>query len=292
VRWSILLRDRARLARHPYRHQSPSPEPSLDGIGERHVTTSQASTVLEPFSGALPPLETVAPIPKEQLYEKLSKAIIDQVLSGSFVPGQRLPAERDLARSFGVSRPSLREALGALQTLGVVETRHGSGSWISSNALDVLADHPQGVIDLGERPVMLLEARAIVEPSIASLAAERYAPDPELDRLLALMDAARDWEDPSHRMTWSEADRLFHQRLAVHTHNAVLIIAADAISSVQAQPLWRRLRDDSFTVAGRITRAIDEHEEIFKAVSSGAPEAAAAAARNHIGEVRDSMLLE
>jgi DNA-binding FadR family transcriptional regulator len=256
------------------------------------MKTEQASAVLEALPQELPPLEAVAPIPKEQLYEKLSKAIIDQILGGSLTPGQRLPSERELARAFAVSRPSLREALGALQTLGVVDTRHGAGSWVSADALDVLANHPHGVIDLGERPVMLLEARIIVEPSIASLAAERYRPDPELEGLLEMMDAARDWENPTHRMTWSEADRLYHQRLGVHTHNAVLIAAADAIASVQAQPLWRRLRDDSFTVAGRITRAIAEHERIFKAISAGKPEAAAAAARDHLDAVRDSMLLE
>lgn len=256
------------------------------------MTRNQVSAVLEALPSQLPPLETVAPIPKEQLYEKLSKAIIDQILGGSLAPGQRLPPERELARAFGVSRPSLREALGALQTLGVVETRHGSGSWISADALDVLAHHPQGVIDLGVRPVMLLEARAIVEPSIASLAAERYAPDDELERLLQMMDAARDWENPTHRTTWSDADRLYHQRLAVHTHNTVLIAAADAIASVQAQALWRRLRDDTFTVGGRIPRAIEEHECIFEAVSSGNPEAAAAAARDHLQAVRDSMGLE
>ena len=256
------------------------------------MTRNQASAVLEVLPSELPPLETVAPIPKEQLYEKLSKAIIDQILGGYLAPGQRLPAERELARAFGVSRPSLREALGALQTLGVVETRHGAGSWVSTDALEVLADHPHGVIDLGERPVMLLEARIIVEPSIASLAAERYTPDAELEGLLEMMGGARDWENPEHRRTWSEADRLYHQRLAAHTHNAVLIAAADAIASVQAQPLWRRLRDDSFTVAGRITRAIREHERIFKAVRVGKPEAAAAAARDHLDAVRDSMLLE
>lgn len=240
----------------------------------------------------LPPFESVGPIPKEQLNEKLSKAIVDQILAGRLAPGQRLPPERDLARAFGVSRPSLREALGALQTLGVVETHHGSGSWISANALDVLAHHPDGVLDLGVSPVMLLEARATLEPTIASLAAQRYTNDPELERLLAMMNEARDWENPAHRVTWSDADRWYHQRLAIHTHNSVFIAAADFTASVQAQALWRRLRDDTFTVPGRIPHAIEEHQRIFDAVSNGQPEDAAHAARDHLRAVRDSMGLE
>ena len=100
-----------------------------------------ATAMLEGTSSELPRFDGVVPIPKQQLYEKLSRAIIDQVLGGTLTPGQRLPSERELARAYGVSRPSLREALGALQTLGVVETRHGSGSWVSEQALDALADH-------------------------------------------------------------------------------------------------------------------------------------------------------
>jgi DNA-binding FadR family transcriptional regulator len=248
--------------------------------------------LLEALPNELPPLESLLPIPKEQLTEKVSKAIVDQVLAGLLTPGQRLPPERELARALGVSRPSLREGLGTLQTLGVVETRHGSGSWVSTEALDALAHHPDGALDLGVSPVMLLEAREVIEPTIASLAAERFTPDAELERLLAMMAESRNWENPAHRAAWSDGDRWYHQRLAAHTHNAVLVAAADFVASVQAQALWRRLRDDTFTVPGRIARAIDEHESIYDAVSNRRPEAAAAAARAHLEAVRDSMGLD
>jgi DNA-binding FadR family transcriptional regulator len=253
---------------------------------------ARREAVVDAAPNELARLETVVPIAKQQLAEKLSKAIIDQILAGLLSPGQRLAPERELARAFGVSRPSLREALGALQMLGVVETRHGSGSWISPDALDALAHHPDGVLDLGVSPVMLLEAREVVEPAIASLAAERFTPDPQLERLLALMDQARDWENPVHRAAWSDGDRWYHQRLAVHTHNTALIASADFIASVQAEALWRRLRDDTFTVPGRITRAIEEHERIFEAVRNGRSDEAARAAREHLHAVRESMGLE
>jgi len=247
---------------------------------------------LEAVETELPALESLPSIPKEQLHEKVSKAIVDQILAGLLAPGQRLPSERELARALDVSRPSLREALGVLQTLGVVETRHGSGSWISNDALDALAHHPDGALDLGVSPMRLLEARFVIEPTIAALAAERFVADSELQRLLAMMEEAKDWENPVHRAAWSDGDRWYHQRIASHTHNAVFVAAADYIASVQAQALWRRLRDDTFTVPGRIPRAIEEHQRIYEAIVSQSPDAAAEAARDHLEAVRDSMGLD
>jgi DNA-binding FadR family transcriptional regulator len=176
--------------------------------------------------------------------------------------------------------------------LGVVETRHGSGSWVAPNALDVLKNRPEGALDLGVSPVTLLEAREVVEPAIASLAAMRFAPDPEIDRLLEMMDHARDWENAVHRATWSDADRLYHRQLALQAQNPVFLAAAEFIASVQAQQLWRSLRDDTFVVPGRIARAVEEHQRIIDAISKGRPEEAAAAARDHLRAVRDSMGLE
>ena len=238
------------------------------------------------------PLQTFPAIPKEQLYEKISSALIEQISVGTLVPGQRLPAERELAKALGVSRPSLREALGALQMLGVVETRHGSGSWVTPTALEALRHRREGGLDLGVSPVTLLEAREVIEPAIASAAAGRFVPDPEIDRLLEMMDRARDWENPVHRATWSDADRLYHRQIAVHAQNPVFLAAAEFIASVQAQPLWRGLRDDTFVVPGRIARAVEEHARIFEAISQGRPQEAEAAARDHLQAVRDSMGLE
>jgi DNA-binding FadR family transcriptional regulator len=237
-------------------------------------------------------LDAVGPIPKEQLYEKVSAAIIEQIRARTLRAGQRLPAERELARAFGVSRPSLREALAALQVLGVIETRHGFGSCVAENALELLADQPDGLPDLGVSAVALLEARAIVEPAIAACAAERFVPDPEIDRLLEMMREASDWENPAHRVTWSDADRLYHQRLAVHSRNPVFANAADFIASVQAQLLWRRMRDETLAVPDRIASAVQEHERIYDAIRNGRPREAEAAARDHVQGVLDSMGLE
>ena len=236
---------------------------------------------------------SLAPIPKVQLYEQISSRIIEQIRIGAWPAGQRLPAERELARVFGVSRPSLREALGALQMLGVVETQHGSGSWVAENASEILAKRPPAdALDFGVSAVALLEARSILEPIIASLAAARYTPDPEIERLLAMMDEARDWENPEHRAVWSDADRMFHRQIAIHVDNPVFLAVADSIARIMAEPLWRGLRDEMLAVPGRIAASVEEHQRIFEAIREGRPDDAAKQARHHIDFVREYMGLE
>ncbi len=243
---------------------------------------------------AAPPVSdtfnALAPIARVQLYEQISSRIIEQIASGAWLPGQKLPAERDLAAAFGVSRPSLREALGALQMLGVVETQHGSGSRVAPSAMDVLARRgPSEELDFGVSPVALLDARSVIEPTIASLAARRYTRDAELERLLAMMDEARDWSNPAHRAVWSDADRAFHRRIAVYADNAIFLAAADNIANVMNQPLWRRLRDDMLAVPERIEASVREHERIFAAIRDGRAGDAARFAAEHVQVVRDYM---
>ncbi len=235
-------------------------------------------------------LSSIGPISKVQLYEEVSRRIIEQIRSGAWECGQRLPSERELAAVFGVSRPSLREALGALQMLGVVETQHGSGSWVTETALDILARQPAtDALDFGVSPVALLDARSAVEPAIASLAAARFTPDEEMERLLAMMDDARDWENPVHRAIWSDADRLFHQQIAIHADNPVLFAVADHIARVMSEPLWRRLRDDMLAEPGRISASVDEHQKIFEALQANEPAEAARRASRHVRVVRKYM---
>jgi DNA-binding FadR family transcriptional regulator len=236
---------------------------------------------------------SLAPIPRVQLYEQICDRIIEQVQVGAWGVGQRLPSERELAAVLGVSRPSLREALGALQMIGVLETRHGSGSWVADDALDILkARGTTEALDLGVSPVALLEARAAIEPEIASLAASRFTPDTEIERLLEMMDDARDWENPAHRTVWSDADCLFHKRIAAHADNPVLSAAADHIARVMSEPLWRRLRDDMLATPGRIDQSVDEHERIYEAVRLRRAEDAATFAAAHVHAVRRYMGLK
>jgi DNA-binding FadR family transcriptional regulator len=231
-----------------------------------------------------------------QRYEQIADHLIGELRRGALQAGARLPGERELAGRLGVGRASVREALGALQVRGLVETRPGAGSYIAADALERLAgaDELAAGLDLpaDAGPAAVLEARRLLEPGMAALAARRAAADPEVERLLEVMAASADPADPEQRRRWSDADRAFHRQIAVATANPVLMAIADHLAALMDQPLWQALRDDSIAVPGRTTLQLAEHRLIAAAVAEGDPEAARRHAADHIDRARRYMALD
>jgi DNA-binding FadR family transcriptional regulator len=213
-----------------------------------------------------------------QRYEQVADRIAADIRAGRLARGERLPSERDLARRLEVGRASVREAIAALQVAGLVETRRGSGSFVA-----VAPDEVREVHD--SSPSDLLEARALLEPQVARLAAQRGRPDEEIEALLATME-------DSTGDVWNDCDRRFHQRIAALTGNPVLVDLADRIAAVMDEPLWQRLRDDSIAVPGRTTLHLAEHRMIYEAIAEGDADAAELYASQHIRRVRRYMTLD
>ena len=141
-------------------------------------------------------------------------------------------------------------------------------------------------------PSDVLEARALIEPAVARLAAERGRADLECERLLAAMEAAADPADPAARQGWNESDRLFHLRIAELTGNPVLAGIAGHVAALMDQPLWQRLRDDSIATPGRTSIHLAEHRMIYEAIAEGDPDAASLYATQHVKRVRRYMTLD
>jgi DNA-binding FadR family transcriptional regulator len=228
-------------------------------------------------------LSTFRPL---QRYEQIAERLSADIRSGLIAPGERLPSERELARSLDVSRASVREALAALQLRGVVETRPGAGTFVTSDA----AAKPDGPAH-DASPSAVLEARAQLEPAVARLAAARAQPDAAVENLLAAMEAATEPGDPVARATWNASDRLFHRQLAAMTGNPVLLAFADHVAALMDEPLWQRLRDDSIATPGRTRIHVAEHRMIYEAIVEGDAEAAAFYSAQHINRVRTYMEL-
>jgi DNA-binding FadR family transcriptional regulator len=236
----------------------------------------------------------LGPLRATQLYERIVERIAGEIRLGLLRPGERLPSERDLARRLEVGRSSVREAIAALQLQGVLETRPGSGSFVAMDAVErvqELAGPGDGGLALPHdaSPSALLEARALLEPAVAALAARRGRPDPYAEELLARMDRAA---DGSAHAEWNEGDRLFHRQIAVMADNPVLVALADHIAATMDEPLWQRLRDESVAVAGRARLHAAEHRMIYEAIVAGDAEAAAFYATQHIQRVRRYMTLD
>lgn len=216
-----------------------------------------------------------------QRYEQIAERLAADIRAGVLAPGARLPSERELARTLEVSRASVREALASLQLQGVVETRHGAGTF-------VVGPPPSngGVGGTGSSPSAVLEARLQLEPAVVRLAAARAQPDETAETLLAAMEA-----EPVDIATWNASDRLFHRQLAAMTGNPVLLAFADHVASLMDQPLWRRLRDESIAEPGRTRIHVAEHRMIYEAIVAGDAEAAAFYSVQHINRVRAYMEL-
>jgi len=233
---------------------------------------------------------TIEPLRTLQRYEHVAERLAAEIRSGALAPGQRLPSERDLARRLTVGRASVREAIAALQVQGMIDTRPGSGSFVAADAAE--RTPPPAGLPHDASPTDLLEARALIEPAVARLAAERGRPDAVAERLLAAMEAASDPADPAARAGWNESDRLFHRQIAAMTGNPVLAGIAEHIAGLMDQPLWQRLRDDSIATPGRTSIHLAEHRMIYEAVTDGDAEAAASYAAGHVKRVRRYMTLD
>lgn len=225
----------------------------------------------------------------KQIYEQVADQIRVQIQSGHYSPGARLPSERDLAHLLKVSRPAVREAIGALQNEGLVVTRHGSGTYVADafgRPSNVTPLHPGDLpADADFSPISTLEVRLLIEPAIARLAARRAQRDPLAEQYLKQMADVKDITDPLHQARWSESDRLFHRQLAVMTGDRLICRIAEEISTTMSQPLWNRLRDDGIYDPERIQLYVAEHRLIYEAIVAGDEDAAAFYVEGHLKRV-------
>ena len=210
--------------------------------------------------------------------QQIVARLLDLIQQRHLEPGDRLPAERELAATMGVSRSSLREALRALTVLGVTEMRHGTGTYISSLEPDLLVRHLSFVLSLSDQASdQLFEARKVVEPAMAALAAERIN-DGTLELLEACVKRAR--EAIGDADAFMETDLELHDAIRVAAENAIL---GRFMESIRALGLASRMRTGSRRAVQEQT--VKDHRKIVAALRARDPEAASAAMHRHIENV-------
>lgn len=216
-----------------------------------------------------------------RLYQQIVQQIEESIRKGALKAGDQLPAERELALQFGVSRTAVREAVKALHEKGLVEAYPGRGTFITSetsNSIRLSLDRMIKTSQL-EGTLHLVEVREILEPEIAALAATRADEETmkEMRDAVAIMDEAR--KDPD---AYIEADLDFHLALAEAAANPIILSLIDSIIGV-----LREQRMRIFQVDGGPQRGQYHHKRILEAVQNRDASGAREAMRAHLRQVRE-----
>jgi GntR family transcriptional repressor for pyruvate dehydrogenase complex len=216
-----------------------------------------------------------------RLYEQIVQQVEESILEGQLKPGDQLPAERDLAQRFGVSRTAVREAVKALREKGLVEAYTGRGTFVTNGKSQAMRQSLDLIIKVSrqEGSLHLAELRRILEPEIAALA----APQIEEQLLTTMREAVaamdRNKHDPE---AYIEADLDFHLALAEAADNPLILALIDSIVG-----LLREQRSRIFEVDGGPGRGQFHHKRILEAVERRDSDGAREAMRAHLEQVRE-----
>lgn len=195
-------------------------------------------------------------------------------------PDDQLPAERELAQRFGVSRPTIREALAALELAGIVQSYKGRGTMVIATSSQVAS---WGVDVL---PPQVFEARLVIEPQLAALAAEKRYPDDiaHVREVLASLEA-----EFAGTQAY-ESDHPLHRAIARAARNPVLQRALEAALVHTDSALWRELRRRALDAVNARAGHVDEMRQVVQHIEEGDAAAAAEVWRRHLVFFRDEML--
>lgn len=220
-------------------------------------------------------IEMIRPIAKTSLYEQIMEQIKALIVDEQLKPGDRLPSERDLADRLSASRHSVREALRVLGTMGMLEIRPGSGTFVSRQANVMLDDTVFASIVKRDFRFSVLEARKIIEPGIAALAASRAT---NQDLATIELHVRTMEEQVQQGVDYAEADLGFHLSLANATQNLVLIKMVNALENllVVIPPIKEK--------------AARSHRKILTAIKNREGEAAFHAMEEHLLGIEHEVL--
>ncbi len=224
--------------------------------------------------------------------EKLSGAVVKQIelliLRGILRPGDRLPSERELADKLGVSRPSLREAVAALQDRGLLETRAGAGIFVgnvmgaefSDTLVRLFSDHEEAMFDY-------ISFRRDMEGMAAERAA-RLGSDTDLKVIQAIYDKMEAAHSKRNPLEESQLDAEFHLAIIEASHNVVMLHMMRAMFQLLREGVFYN-RQMMFKQRTTRDMLLDQHRAINDAVQARDPDAARLAVSAHLTYVEDSL---
>jgi GntR family transcriptional repressor for pyruvate dehydrogenase complex len=226
---------------------------------------------------------TYAPVTRQNLADDLAQRITQLIQKGEFAAGDRLPAIATMARQFGVGSPTLREALRKLETVGVVDIRHGSGVYVTRAPDQLLISNPIFDGDVSKKLLVdLIEARIPIEVTSATLAATNATPE-HLGEMRRLLDHAGATIDDATVL--NQTNLAFHRQIALASGNIVLRQLLEVLSS-----LFREEQRLIIDIHGSRQHDHGEHLTILDALERRDPVLAGRRMQTHLDGVRDVLL--
>lgn len=228
---------------------------------------------------------------KKIQFKKKTTAVADMILelinTKQLSVGDKLPSERYLAESMGVSRGALRESLRALDMVGIIETKVGDGSYIKSTKINSSISEVENMIESGENPLNVIKVRKRIEPLSASLAAQN-ANEENIKPLEKILDEHKSLigeQDIDY-----EIDGRFHVAIAEMTENATLIdVMRVIINRMAVDRFWRYGKEKSIGEYKELEYFIQEHQNLFDAIKNNDSKTAEKLALKHLTDVEKGL---
>ncbi len=220
---------------------------------------------------------------KTRVSEEIIGQVRDLITSGRLKVGDRLPAERELAKILQVGRSTVREAIRALESLGILQARPGEGTFLVSNPAEQKPDPiTANAFKSWENQRKLFEVRMVIEPDLAALAARRASPEQigKMREILHEQEASIKRGDIGIK-----ADTSFHFLLAEAAGNEILLRIMDSLMA-----LLHETREASLHTSGRSATSLKQHKAIVRAIEARDPAAAERRMREHIAGMEQLVL--
>jgi DNA-binding FadR family transcriptional regulator len=221
-------------------------------------------------------------VKQHRVFQDIVSQIRRLLDGGRLKPGDQLPSERELSETFQVSRASVREAIRALESMGLIEIKSGEGTYVASPVKSLLSPLASAFRLRKDALREIFEARRIIEPEIAALAAER-ATSSQVEELEAILEDQE--RQIAEGKTGVEADTAFHSTLAQATRNKVFLRLNDGMVDS-----LREARERSLQTDGRPARSLAGHREILEAIRTRDPAKARRVMLKHLEAIEHNIL--
>lgn len=225
----------------------------------------------------------LTPVTRTTLTADICRKLVSHLMRGDWIEGDRIPAERELCQRLGVGRASLREAMKALEIMGLIETRLGEGTFVCSRSEFFSRPLLWAITGSAKDEVHeLIEARKLMEVEMAAFAAERATPE-DLKQIGKHLDEMENsLNDPE---SFLEADINFHLAIGTAAHNRILLNALLLIRNLMRQWIAQTLPKE-----GANTTALKDHNKIFTAIAKRNTSMARLAMQTHLDAMAAALL--